>query len=97
MAWTGFHSLVVDGSRGSTCMHALFAEPQASVGPRLSDNKVGSKREVARAGGTVSLVCAAQASPAPFFRFVSTKHRTVLEPPAPPGLTPPTSVVRTGK
>lgn len=49
---------------------ALVAEPQASVAPRLSDTKVGSKREQVRAGASVSLVCAAQASPPPFFRSV---------------------------
>lgn len=53
-----------------------IAEPQASVAPRLSDNKVGSKREVVRAAATVSLLCAAQASPPPFFRSVRQSHPT---------------------
>jgi hypothetical protein len=47
----------------------VFAEPQTKMAPKLKDSKIELKREIFPENSTVALMCVAQSSPIPVFRY----------------------------
>lgn len=50
--------------------HYFIAEPQTKMAPKLKDSKIELKREIFAQNSTIALMCIAQGSPVPFYRWI---------------------------